>query len=191
MNWQLLLCIPLPSWAGRHRSAPIFGWAQCSKTVQYGKTSRHILDQKVSNERYRYPLSIGTVACPKRQTSVLNSKSTFLGCFPTKLDKIWRVPRSSQGPSSLRISSTLVGKQQRKMDLLFRTDVCRLGQATVPYNPILIEWFGHSDPAKLGDFWWFSTFLPVLEICIQILIFKFTPFKDGTTLRLETKAKWP
>ena len=22
----------------------------------------------------------------------------------------------------------------------------------VPYNPILIEWFGHSDPAKLGDF---------------------------------------
>ena len=30
-----------------------------------------------------------TIACPKRQTSVLNAKSTFLGCFPTKLHKIW------------------------------------------------------------------------------------------------------
>ena len=30
-----------------------------------------------------------TVACPKRQTSVLNGKSTFLSCFPTNLDDIW------------------------------------------------------------------------------------------------------
>ena len=28
-----------------------------------------------------------TVACPKQQMSVLNSKPTFLGCFQTKLDK--------------------------------------------------------------------------------------------------------
>ena len=51
----------------------------------------------------------------------------------------------------------------------------------VPYNPILSEWLGHSDLAKLGVFWCFSWFPHALEICIQILIFKFTPFKDGAT----------
>ena len=50
-----------------------------------------------------------------------------------------------------------------------------------PHNPILIEWFSHCEPAKLGDFRWFSRFLPVLEICLQIMIFEFTPFEDGAT----------
>ena len=39
-----------------------------------------------------------TLACLKRQTSVLNGKSSFLGCL---LAKIWCVSRSSQGPSML------------------------------------------------------------------------------------------
>ena len=38
----------------------IFGQAHRSKSVQCGKTSRHILDPKVSNERYG-SLSIGTL----------------------------------------------------------------------------------------------------------------------------------
>ena len=38
---------------------------------------------------------------------------------------------SPQGPSSIVISSILVGKQLRKVDLPFRTEVCCLGQATV------------------------------------------------------------
>ena len=81
-----------------------------------------------------------TVAYPKRQTSVLNGKSTFLHCFPTNVDEI----RSEDGPwedlGTHQILSSLVGKQPRKVDLPFRTDVCRLGQATVAIlhfcNPI-------------------------------------------------------
>ena len=73
-----------------------------------------------------------TVACPKRQTTVLNGKSIFLCCFPTNVDEI----RSDDGPwedlGTRQILSSLVGKQPRKVDLPFRTDVCRLGQATVP-----------------------------------------------------------
>ena len=50
-----------------------------------------------------------TVACPKRQTSVLNGKSPFLSCFPTKLDDIW----SDDGPwedlYARPILSSLVG----------------------------------------------------------------------------------
>ena len=60
----------------------------------------------------------------------------------------------------------------KDMDILFQL---------VPYNPILSKWLGHSDLAKLGVFWCFSWFPHALEICIQILIFKFTPFKDGAT----------
>ena len=62
--------------------------------------------------------------------------------------------------------------QMKDMDILF---------PLVPYNPILSKWLGHSDLAKLGVFWCFSWFPHALEICIQILIFKFTPFKDGAT----------
>ena len=57
---------------------------------------------------------------------------TFLCCFPTNVDEI----RSDDGPwedlGTRQILSSLVGKQPRKVDLLFRTDVCRFGQATVP-----------------------------------------------------------
>ena len=60
--------------------------------------------------------------------------------------------------------------QMKDMDILF---------PLVPYNPILSKWLGHSDLAKLGVFWCFSWFPRALKICIQILIFKFTPFKDG------------
>ena len=62
--------------------------------------------------------------------------------------------------------------QMKDMDILF---------PLVPYNPILSKWLGHSDLAKLGVIWCFSWFPLALEICIQILIFKFTPFKDGAT----------
>jgi len=60
----------------------------------------------------------------------------------------------------------------KDMDILF---------PVVPYNPILSKWLGHSDLAKLGVFCCFSLFPLALEICIQLLIFKFTPFKDGAT----------
>ena len=93
-----------------------------------GKNSWHLRSPPA---RKMTQLLLNTVACPKRQMSVLNGKSTFLGCFPPKIDKIWCVLRFSQGPSSHRTSSTLVGKQQRKVDLPFRTDICHLGQATV------------------------------------------------------------
>ena len=75
-----------------------------------------------------------TVACPKWQTSVLNGKSTFLSCFPTNVDEIWSNdgPWEDLGPH--QILSSFVGKQPRKMDLPFRTDICRLGQATVMKN---------------------------------------------------------
>ena len=60
----------------------------------------------------------------------------------------------------------------KDMDILF---------SLVPYNPILNKWLGRSDMAKWGVFLCFSWFPPSLEICIQILIFKFSPFEDGTT----------
>ena len=66
-------------------------------------------------------LSTSTVACPKRQTTVLNGKSTFLGCFPSKLDTILCRQKSSQGLSSLQISPSLFGKELREVDLPFRT----------------------------------------------------------------------
>ena len=60
--------------------------------------------------------------------------------------------RSSQVPSSLRISSTLVGKQLRKVDLPFRTDVCRLGQATVNgFFPLSTLYHVSSHKSSLRD----------------------------------------
>ena len=38
---------------------PFLVWPNVLKV--FSVASRHILDQKVSNERYRYPLSIGTL----------------------------------------------------------------------------------------------------------------------------------
>ena len=64
-----------------------------------------------------------TVACPKRQTSVLNGKSTVLSRFPPNLDEIWsdHVPWEDLGTH--QILSSLVGKKPRKVDLPFRTAV--------------------------------------------------------------------
>ena len=52
---------------------------------------------------------------------VLNGKSTFLGCLPTKLNQIGRAQRFYHGLSSFKILSC----GSWKVDLPFRTDVCR------------------------------------------------------------------
>ena len=47
----------------------------------------------------------------------------------------------------------------------------------VPCDQIVVKWFGHSKPTKLGSFWWLSRFLSVAEIFFS----KITPFKDEAT----------
>ena len=62
-------------------------------------------DTRCSGERIRLPLP------------VLNGKSTFLSCFPIKLDKVWCVPKLIISPNLINCrarivlhASTLVGK---------------------------------------------------------------------------------
>ena len=62
--------------------------------------------------------------------------------------------------------------QMKDMDILF---------PLVPYDQILVKWLGHSEPAKLGSFWWFSRFLSVAEIFNQTIFSKITPFIDEAT----------
>ena len=62
--------------------------------------------------------------------------------------------------------------QIKDMDILF---------PLVPHDQILVKWLGHSEPAKLGSFWWFSRFLSVAEIFSQTIFSKITPFKDEAT----------
>jgi len=74
---------------------------------------------------------------------------TFLCCFPTNVDEI----RSDAGPcedlGTHQFLSSLVGKQPRKLDLPFRTDVCRLGQATVVRDTSGLSFFAwHHDQIK-------------------------------------------
>ena len=62
--------------------------------------------------------------------------------------------------------------QIKDMDILF---------PLVPHDQILVKWLGHSKPAKLGSFWWFSRSLSVAEIFSQTIFSKITPFKDEAT----------
>ena len=62
--------------------------------------------------------------------------------------------------------------QIKDMDILF---------PLVPHDQILVKWLGHSEPAKLGSFWWFSRSLSVAEIFSQTIFSKITPFKDEAT----------
>ena len=58
---------------------------------------------------------------------VLNGKSTLISCFSTNVNEIWR---DDGGPRedlcTHKVLTYLVGKQLRKVDLAFRTDVWRL-----------------------------------------------------------------
>ena len=75
----------------------------------------------ICQEQIVIGIADSTVACPKRQTSVLNGKYTFLSCFPTKIDEIWNDDGPWEDLCTHKISSSLVGKQLRKVDLPFRT----------------------------------------------------------------------
>ena len=83
--------------------------------------------------RHLIPVKPGTVACPKRQTSFQNGKSTFLSSFSTNVDEIWSEDVPWDDICIHKILSNLVCQQLRKVDLHFGTDVCRLGQATVQF----------------------------------------------------------
>ena len=62
--------------------------------------------------------------------------------------------------------------QMKDMDILF---------PLVSYDYFLVKRLGHSEPAKLDSFWWFSRFLSVAEIFSQTIFSKITPFKDEAT----------
>ena len=63
-----------------------------------------------------------TVACPKRQTSVLNGKSSFLSCFPTNVDEICRDDRSRRDLTPTKFHQVWLENSQ--VDLPFRTTLC-------------------------------------------------------------------